>query len=238
MAVKKKAIDTWKTKQWFSLVAPKLFNEAEVAQVPAQDPQHLLNRIIELPLKEITKELAHMYINVKLRVEEVRGKNAYTKFIGHALAREHVQALGRRNRSMLYLVLSTKSADGVEFSVKALIVTNGKASAAQRQSLRQTLREYLSQKIAKQDFGKFIQEVLYGKVSSELNGVLKKIYPIKRVELYKTQLVEVFDVENVEESEQNTGSTQTEATQAKETQTQNETASTPEESEIPAENVA
>ena len=236
MAVKKKAIDTWKTKQWFSLVAPKLFNEAEVAQVPAQDPQHLLNRIIELPLKEITKELAHMYINVKLRVEDVRGKNAYTKFIGHALAREHVQALGRRNRSMLYLVLSTKSADGVEFSVKALVVTNGKASAAQRQSLRQTLREYLSQKIAKQDFGKFIQEVLYGKVSSELNGVLKKIYPIKRVELYKTQLVEVFDVENVEESEQNTGSTQSEATQAEETQ--NEPAAAQEESEIPAENAA
>ncbi len=238
MAVKKKAIDTWKTKQWFSLVAPKLFNEAEVAQVPAQDPQHLLNRIIELPLKEITKELAHMYINVKLRVEDVRGKNAYTKFIGHALAREHVQALGRRNRSMLYLVLSTKSADGVEFSVKALVVTNGKASAAQRQSLRQTLREYLSQKIAKQDFGKFIQEVLYGKVSSELNGVLKKIYPIKRVELYKTQLVEVFDVENVEESEQHAAPAQTEATQAEETQTQNESTTMPEESEIPAENTA
>ncbi len=228
MAVKKKAIDTWKLKQWYALVAPKLFNEVEVAQVPAQDTVHLLNRIIELPLKDITKELAHMYINVKLRVVEIRGKNAYSKFIGHAVAREHLQSLGRRNRSMLYAVFPAKSADGVEFSVKALVVTNGKASASQKEAIRKTLLEYSLQKIAKQDFGKFIQEVLYGKASSELNSVLKKIFPIKRVELYKTELKEVFDVETVTQPEATGESNVTEAEKAEE-QT---------ESELPVENAA
>ncbi len=201
MAVKKKAIDTWKVKQWYGLIAPKLFNEVEVAQVPSQDPQHIINRIIELPLKDITKDLSHLYINVKLRVEEIRGKNAYTKFIGHALAREHLQALGRRNRSMLYSVFAAKSSDGVEFSVKVLIVTNGKASGSQRKALRKKLYEALTQKISKQDFAKFIQDVLYGKASSEMHATLKKIFPTKRVEIYKTELKEVFDVETVEGQE-------------------------------------
>lgn len=201
MAVKKKAIDTWKVKQWYGLIAPKLFNEVEVHQVPSQDQPHLLNRIIELPLKDITHDLAHLHINVKLRVEEIRGKNAYTKFIGHAVGREYLQALGRKNRSMLYVVFPAKSSDGVEFTVKVLVVTNGKASSGQRTSLRLKAADFLSKKIAGQEFGKFIQEVLYGKASVELNNVLKKIYPIKRVEIYKTELKEVFDILEVSQEE-------------------------------------
>ncbi len=229
MAVKKKAIDPWKTKQWYVLKAPKLFNEAEVAQVPSQDPQHLLNRIIELPLKEITHDLSHMYINVKLRVEEIKGKTAYSKFIGHALAREHLQALGRRNRSMLYVVLAAKSSDGVEFTVKTLIVTNGKASGSQREALRKSLVSHLLGKISQSDFGKFIQEVIYGKASSEAYNVLKKVFPVKRVEIYKTELKEVFDVENVEEPQETTSENtaqsadQSQETNAEETETPVET---------------
>ncbi|MBI4406625.1 hypothetical protein HY571_01805 [Candidatus Micrarchaeota archaeon] len=198
MATKKKAIDPWKTKQWFELVAPNLFNREKVAQIPAQDPQHLLNRIIEMPLKEITRDLSHMYINVKLRVEEVKGKQAFTKFIGHAVAREHLQALGRRSRSLLYVVFPVASKDGVEFSVKVMVVTRGKASGAQKTLLRNKAKEFLSQKIESEEFGKFIQEVIYGKAASELTGLLKKFYPIKRVEIYKTELKEVFDIEEQE----------------------------------------
>ena len=213
MAVKKKAIDTWKVKQWFALIAPKLFNEVEVAQVPAQDAVHLLNRIVEMPLKDITKDLAHLYINVKLRVEEIKGKNAYTKFIGHAIAREYLQALGRKGRSMLYIIFSVTSSDGVVFKVKLLVVTNGKASAGQRTALRKKAVEFLSQKISNQEFGKFIQEVLYGKASSELHNVLKKIYPIKRVEIYKSELKEVFDIQEVAQDEQSTEPVQSEETE-------------------------
>ncbi len=201
MVVKKKAIDTWKVKQWFILVAPKLFNEVEISQVPAVDQQGLINRIIELPLKDITRDISHLYTNVRLRVEEIKGKSAFTKFIGHAVSREHLQALGRRNRSMLWIVFPIKSGDGVEFSVKCLVVTSGKASSRQRSELRRETVAFLSQKISAGDFGKFIQGVFQGKANSELHAVLKKIYPIKRVEIYKTELKEVFDVETVEKEQ-------------------------------------
>lgn len=210
MAVKKKAIDMWKTKVWYSLVAPKLFNEAEVAQIPAQDDEHLLNRIIEFPLKDITKDISHLYTNVKLRVESITNKKAFTKFIGHSVAREHLHALGRRNRSLLYVIFLTKSADGVEFTVKVLVVTAGKASSSQRAALRSAIVEKLDAKIAKEDFGHFIQGVLFGKANSELHAVLKKVFPLKATEIYKTELKEVFDVETVEgegETEQEPQST-------------------------------
>lgn len=192
---KKKTIDTWKIKTWYFVVAPKLFNEAEVTQVPAQDDEHIINRVIKIPLKEITRDLSHIYTNVKLRVEKVKGKTAYTKFIGHSIAREYLQTLGRKGRRLLYQVLQVKSKDEVDFTVKILIVTNGPASTPKCTLLRNVAKELTIEKIKTTDFAAFIQEVLYGKAGLELQTKLKKIYPIKRVEIYKTELTEVFDVE-------------------------------------------
>lgn len=189
----KKLIDTWKAKSWYSIIAPKFMNEVQVAQVPAVDDEHLLNRVIEIPLKEITRDIAHMYLNVRLRVAEIKGKTGYAKFIGHEVAREYLQTLVRRYREVMYLSLPVKSKDGIEFRVKAMIVTTHRCSTRQKTALRAAMLKFISSKVAANTFGNFINAVLYGKASAESQGILKKIFPIRRVEIYKTQLKEEFD---------------------------------------------
>ncbi|MGB9577441.1 MAG: 30S ribosomal protein S3ae [Candidatus Micrarchaeia archaeon] len=195
----KKVVDTWKSKSWYAVLAPKFMNEVQFAQVPALDDEHLMNRVIEVPLKEITKDIAHMYTNVRMRVTEIKGKTAYAKFIGHSIAREYLQTLVRRHREALWIVLPVSSKDGVEFKVKALVVTAGRASSAKKTALRNAMTEFLKNKASTNTFGNFINLVLYGKASSEAVGVLKKIVPIRRVEIYKTELKEVFDVPEKQE---------------------------------------
>ncbi|HII38521.1 TPA: hypothetical protein HA318_00770 [Candidatus Micrarchaeota archaeon] len=190
----KKVVDSWKSKSWYALVAPKIFNEAKVTEVPSLDEEHLLNRVINIPLKEITRDLAHMYSSVRLRVTEIKGKTAFTKFIGHSVAREYLHTLIRCRRDALYVVFDAVSKDEVEFRVKALVVTAHNCSAAQKTTLRNRAAEFLKKKIAREPFGQFIQEVLYGKASTETYGTLKRLVPLRRVEIYKTELKEVFDV--------------------------------------------
>ncbi|NYZ75097.1 hypothetical protein H0O03_02440 [Candidatus Micrarchaeota archaeon] len=190
----KKVVDTWKSKSWYAVMAPKVFNEAKVSEVPALDEEHLMNRVINIPLKEITRDLAHMYISVRLRVTEIKGKSAYTKFIGHSIAREYLHTLVRSRRDALYIVFDAVSKDEVEFRVKVLIVTAHNCSSAQKTALRNKVVDFLKNKIAREPFGQFIQGVLYGKASTEAYGALKKLVPLRRVEVYKTELKEVFDV--------------------------------------------
>ncbi|MBI5228965.1 30S ribosomal protein S3ae [Candidatus Micrarchaeota archaeon] len=194
----KKIVDTWKTKSWYSVTAPKFLNEVEVAQVIATDEEHLLNRIIKVPLKDITRDFSHVYTTLKLRVCEIKGKTAYTKFIGHEMAQEYMRALVRRRRDVLSVVFSTKSKDGLEFKIKAIILTNIICSRAQKTALRNLFAEELKKKTASEDFGQFIQDVLFGKVSLEMLGKLKKLVPIKKVEIRKTELKEEFDMEGKE----------------------------------------
>ncbi len=195
-----KLVDSWKLKTWYSIVAPKFFKEVELSKTPTTDENHLKNRIIILPLKEITKDISHSFINVKLRVEDIKGNRAFTKYIGHSTSSDYLSTLVRRGRDAMRVVVEGTSKDGVEFTAKAVIVTSVKGSGKQKTSIRNKAASLLKDKMQKEDFNTFISSVFNGKVSAELSSSLKKILPIKRVEVYKTTLKEVFDVENVEQA--------------------------------------
>ena len=201
MADKKKVIDTWKLKTWYSVLAPKFLGEVELAKTPASDEDKLLNRVIILPLKEVTRDIAHIYTNIKLRVFEIKGKTAFTKFIGHEVSREYLSTLVRRHRDALHCVYPVKSKDGVEFTIKVLVVTAVPCSNTQKTSLRNALKKELVAKVAATDFGRYINEALYGRLGAELSQKLKRIAPIRRIEIKKTQLKEEFDTDAVEKIE-------------------------------------
>lgn len=195
MAVKK-TIDAWKTKQWYTIVAPKFLGEVHTTlTIPATEEGSLLNRVISIPLKEVTRDISHLYVSVRLRVSEIKGKSAFTKFIGHSLAREYITTLVRRRRDALELHIPLVSKDGVEFQLSSLIVTNGTCSERQKKLLRNTLAEELKQKSSTNDFGDFIRLILFQHLGQELQAKLSKVYPLKRIELIKTELFEEFDVE-------------------------------------------
>ncbi len=191
----KKLVDTWKSKSWYAVHAPKFLNEVEVAQVPSLDDEHMLNRIIKIPLKDVTKDLSHVYTTIKLRVSEIKGKTAYTKFIGHEVSREYLHALVRRRMDALNVVVWVSSKDGVEFKVKAVVLTGTSCSGTQKNSLRVALLKEIRERASSKEFGQFIYDTLFGKTAGEIFKVLKKIAPLKRVEIRKTELKEVFDVE-------------------------------------------
>ncbi|MFH1750663.1 MAG: hypothetical protein ABH863_03220 [Candidatus Micrarchaeota archaeon] len=195
----KKVVDTWKSKSWYAVRAPKFLSEVEVAQVIAIDDEHLMNRIIIIPLKDITKDISHTYVNVKLRITDIKGKTAFTKFIGHEVSREFIHAMVRRMNDALNVVFKATSKDGIEFTIKAVAVTGVSCSDRQKTLLRNTIVSELTQKVASKEFGQFIYDTLFGKSAAEVFKVIKKIAPIKRVEVRKTVLTEVFDVQNISE---------------------------------------
>ena len=72
----KKTVDTWKTKAWYSIKTPKFLEEKEITQIAAQEDEKIMNRIIIIPLKDISGNTMHTFTDVKLRVYEVKGKTA------------------------------------------------------------------------------------------------------------------------------------------------------------------
>ncbi|MCX8206088.1 MAG: hypothetical protein N3H30_02555 [Candidatus Micrarchaeota archaeon] len=181
--------DKWKVKSWYSVIAPKVFDEKRVGDVLASDDAGLTDRLIVVNLSDLTGEIPHSYTRVNLRVSEVKGKTVYTKLVGHELIRSYLRTLARRRMSLVDDVVKVKTKDDVDVSVKSAIVTANKISNATRVSLRKIAEQVIIERAAALNFDEFMQEVMFKKLSAQVYPKLREVVPVKRFEVIKTEVV-------------------------------------------------
>jgi small subunit ribosomal protein S3Ae len=187
-------VDKWKLKSWYKIVAPEIFDSKEIGQLVASDEASLPNRIIRTGLGELTGTMNQQtaYTILQFRVTEVKGKSVATKFIGHELAPGYIRTLARRRRSIITDVQDVKTRDGHDIRLKMMLITGSKFSEAVRHALRATMRADTKTLASEMDFQSLVQEVVFGKFSSRLFNKLKKIAPVRRIEVRKSEVKEVF----------------------------------------------
>ncbi|MFW6144486.1 MAG: 30S ribosomal protein S3ae, partial [Candidatus Natronoplasma sp.] len=71
--------DKWKSKSWYRIVAPEIFDGAVVGETVASDPESLLGRVSEISLQDLTGDFSRTHIKVKLKVNGVRGGECKTR---------------------------------------------------------------------------------------------------------------------------------------------------------------
>jgi small subunit ribosomal protein S3Ae len=189
---KEKIVDTWKSKTWYTVLAPQMFENKEIAQIPATEDAHLINRIVKVSLAELTGDLSQSYVNLHFRINEVKGKTAYTKLIGHEMSAGYLRTLVRRRRNVVNEVVDVESKDGVKLRVKISIFTARRVSSPVKTALRNATREEVKLRMKDMDFQQLSQEVIFGKFSATLFNRLKKLCPVKRIEVRKTEIFEKF----------------------------------------------
>ena len=191
---KAKVVDKWKMKGWYSLIAPEMFESREIGQLVSSDEANLKNRVIKVGLGDLTGSFSQgtAYTMLYFRVKEVTGKTAKTQFIGHELVPGYVRTLARRRRSLVTQVDDVVTRDGVEMRIKMLCISGLKVSEAVRTDIRRALSECIRQIAKSTDFPVLAQELVFGKLSAKLYNSVKKMGPIKRVEVKKSELKESF----------------------------------------------
>lgn len=190
----KKVVDKWKTKQWYNVVAPEVFEGRVVTEIVASEPDNLINRIIPVNLIDITGKMSqqNIYTTVKFRVREVKGNNAYTDIIGHELAPGYLRTLARKKMSVIHHVIPLETKDGKKMKIKIVGVTFSKVSANTKKNLRNALVKAVLENGRPMSYNELIREIVYGNFASKLFSVANAINAMRRVEVRKTELEETF----------------------------------------------
>mgnify|MGYP005833034777 FL=1 len=190
----KKVVDKWKTKQWYNVVAPEVFEGRVVTEIVASEPDNLINRIIPVNLIDITGKMSqqNIYTTVKFRVREVKGNNAYTDIIGHELAPGYLRTLARKKMSVIHHVIPLETKDGKKMKIKIIGVTFSKVSANTKKNLRNALVKAVLENGRPMSYNELIREIVYGNFASKLFSVANAINAMRRVEVRKTELEETF----------------------------------------------
>lgn len=192
LMAKQKVVDKWKTKTWYTVLAPEMFESKEIAQLPADEDSKIMGRRMSISLAELTGDMMHTYTNLHFRVSEVKGKTAYTKLIGHELSQSYLRSLVRRKRDVINDVMDVQVSDGPTVRVKVSIYTARKTSGQARSAVRRAMREEVHARAKEMTFSTFVQEIVFGKFSGRIYKAVKKIIPVKRIEIRKTEVKESF----------------------------------------------
>ena len=177
-----------KTKQWYKVIGPEMFGLAPVGETLASDPSKLMGRVIETTLGELTNNFSKQNTKLMFKIDNVAGDAAYTKFVGHEMTSDYIRSLVKRRTSRIDAVLDVMTSDGYKVRVKPCCFTVKRARSNQVKSIREITKDVVREKASNLDLNQFIQEIVLGKLSLDIYKEGKAIYPLRRVEIRKTEI--------------------------------------------------
>jgi len=182
-------VDGWKSKQWYNIVTPDMMGQQEIGETISNDPELLLGRVIEVTLGDLTNDMSKYNVKLALKVDQVGGDSAYTKFIGHELTRDYLRSLIKRQTSMITANMDVMTNDGYKVRIKPTCFTVKRARSSQIKAIRQYMTSIVQRRARESDFNTFVQDAVLGKLSAQIYRDVKTLYPLRRVEILKTHVL-------------------------------------------------
>ncbi len=181
--------DTWKEKDWYSIKTPIAFEDKEIGETPARDPDLLIGRGVEVTMRELTGDFSKQYIKLRFEIDNVAGDTANTKFTGHKTTTDYVRSMIRRGTSRIDTTVVVTTKDDRRVKLHVLAVTTRRAKSSQQKYMREVITNLLQEKAAEEPFDAFVKSCVNGRLASEVYHNAKKIYPLKRVEIIKSKVL-------------------------------------------------
>ena len=190
MSAKSKHVrDKWRGKAWYMVVAPSFFGNVELGSVPAEDQERLIGRVVEATLYDITEDFSHMYLKMFFQVSELEGKVAKTIFKGHEYSRDYLRSLVRRRTTKVDGLINLTTKEGYKLRIAVSALTLSRIKTSQEKIIRNIMEKTIREKSAALTLDQFVQEMVLGKIASDIYNEAKKVAPLRHVGVRKSKLV-------------------------------------------------
>merc|ERR1711998_153151 len=179
----KKIIDPFQKKEWYDIKAPSMFTVRGVGKTMvtrstgtklASDA--LKGRVVEVSLADLQNNEDDGYRKMRLKVEDVQGKNCLTNFHGMTFTTDKLRSLVRKWQTLIECAVDVKTTDGYVVRMFCIGFTKKRqnqvkktcyAQTSQIRQIRKKMSDVMTQEASTCDLKdlvlKFIPEVI-GKV--------------------------------------------------------------------------
>ena len=185
----KRVRDKWRGKAWYMVVAPPFFGNVELGALPAEEPEQLIGRVVEATLYDITSDFSHQYLKMFFQINELDGKTARTLFKGHEYSRDYLRSLVRRRTTKVDGLFNLTTKDGYKLRVAVSALTLSRVKTSQEKLIRDMMAKIIDEKAAVLTLDQFVQEMVLGKIASDVYNKAKKVAPLRHVGIRKSKLI-------------------------------------------------
>lgn len=189
MSPRRQVRDKWRNKTWYTVKTPPYFGSVVLGAIPADDQAKLVGRIINSTLYEITNDFAHQYLKMYFQIIQVEEKTALTTFKGHEYSRDYLRSLVRRRTTKVEGIFNVTTKDGCKLRVTATVFTLSRIKTGQEQEIRAIMEKIIDKKASLLTIDQIAQEMVLGKIASDIYNEAKKIAPLRHVGIRKSKLI-------------------------------------------------
>jgi small subunit ribosomal protein S3Ae len=171
------------------VVAPSFFGNVELGAIPAQEPEQLIGRVVEATLYDITSDFSHHFLKMFFQVNEVDAKTAKTLFKGHEYSRDYLRSLVRRRTTKVDSLINLTTKDGYKLRIAVSALTLSRIKTSQEKIIRKMMDKTIHEKANALSLDQFVQEMVLGKIASDIYNQAKEVAPLRHVGIRKSKLL-------------------------------------------------
>jgi small subunit ribosomal protein S3Ae len=158
----------------------------------------LKGRIFEASLADLQKDEDHSFRKIKLRVDEVQGKNCLTNFHGLDITSDKLRSLVRKWQSLIEANVVVKTTDDYLLRLFCIAFTQRRpnqikkatyARASQIRSIRKKMTDIMTKEAQSCTLSQLVTKLIPEVIGREIQKSTQGIYPLQHVRCtpcYKT----------------------------------------------------
>jgi len=203
--IKKKTVDPMSRKEWYNIKAPTPFAIRDVGKTLVNRTTGLKNandalkgRVIEVSLADLQKDEEHSFRKVKLRVDEIQGKNCLTNFHGLDFTSDKLRSLVRKWQTLIEANVTVKTTDDYLLRLFAIAFTKRRqnqvkkttyAASSQIRAIRRKMTEIITREASSCTLTQLTNKLIPEVIGREIEKATVGIYPLQNVHVRKVKLL-------------------------------------------------
>ena len=179
-----------KGKEWYQIVAPKMFKNKVICETPVTNPDEALKRTVVINYTQIDGPPSKYYIKIKLKAEKIEDKKIKMKYVGHECQRDYIAQMVRKRTMRIDNRIVTETKDKKKLVIKTIAITIKRSKTSIKSQIRKKVQELIEKKVPETKFEDLIKSILSDKFQKEIRKEVNKIYPLSRFEVWKLEVLE------------------------------------------------
>jgi len=202
---KKKAVDPFTKKDWYDIKAPSMFTQRQVGKTLVTRTQGtkiasdgLKGRVFECCLADLNQDEDQAHRKMKLRCEDVQGKNVLTNFWGMDFTTDKLRSLVRKWQSLIEADCDVVTTDGYRMRLFCIGFTKRRqlqqkrtsyAQSSQIKQIRKKMVEIMAREASACDMKELVMKFIPESIGKDIEKACTGIYPLTNVFIRKVKII-------------------------------------------------
>ena len=178
-------------KEWYPIIAPKVFQNAVLGETTVYEPQQMIGKGLTISLMSLTNDSKRQNINVNFEVVDVQNGKGLANVVGYSMAQSSIRRMIRRNIERIDMSFSCKTSDNKDLRVKPLLITRSATIGSVVAKIRRTAQDFITKYIGSVSYDGLINDLVTQKLQASLRKEINKIYPLRVCEIRSMEIVDL-----------------------------------------------